>query len=213
MLPPAVREMADTTDDEARDDIIKAARNFLKEVLASKGRRTDVESNAFWAAALALIPADVLVNRKGRAVMRLLDIDYRVIKKASEMRGALDDGSRRWSTVKTSRHSDVSEWSLVVNWLHSDEASHEDNTHKAPVRIDITTNLSAKAHIYELHTARTYNDTKIRLYKKFLASTTFTAMGEKYKEKKVALRLVQARFRARKMAGADAEVLKCPCPS
>ncbi len=130
--------MAKTTDDEARDDIIKAARMFLKEVLASKGRRTDVESNAFWAAAVALIPADVLVNRKGRAVMRLLDIDYRVIKKASEMRGVLDDGSRRWATVKTSTHCDVSEWSLLINWLHSDEASHEDNTHKAPVRIDIT---------------------------------------------------------------------------
>jgi len=198
--------MAKTTDDEARDDIIKAARMFLKEVLASKGRRTDDESNAFWAAAVALIPADIFVNRKGRAVMRLLDIDYRVIKKASEMRGVLDDGSRRWATVKTSTHSDVSEWSLLVNWLHSDEASHEDNTHKTPVRIDITTNLSAKSHIYELHTARTYNDTKIRLFKKFLASTTFTAMSDKYREKKVALRLIQARVRARKMARADAEV-------
>jgi urease gamma subunit len=110
--------MAKTTDDEARDDIIKAARMFLKEVLASKGRRTDVESNAFWAAAVALIPADVLVNRKGRAVVRLLDINYRVIKKASEMRGVLDYGSRRWATVKTSSHSDVSEWSLLINWLH-----------------------------------------------------------------------------------------------
>ena len=198
--------MAKTTDDEARDDIIKAARMFLKEVLASKGRRTDVESNAFWAAAVALIPADVLVNRKGRAVMRLLDIDYRVIKKASEMRGVLDDGSRRWATVKTSTHCDVSEWSLLINWLHSDEASHEDNTLKAPVRIDIITNLSAKSHIYELHTARTYNDTKIRFYKKILASTTFSAMSDKYREKKVALRLIQARVRARKMARADAEV-------
>ena len=182
--------MAETTDDEARDDIIKAARMFLKEVLASEGRRTDVESNAFWAATVALIPADVLVNRKGRAVMRLLDIDYRVIKKASEMRRVLDDGSRRWATVKTSTHSDVSEWSLLVNWLHSDEASHEDNTHMAPVRIDITTNLSAKSHIYELYTARTYNDTNIRLHKKFLASTS---MSDKYREKKVALRLIQAR--------------------
>ena len=182
--------MAETTDDEARDDIIKAARMFLKEVLASEGRRTDVESNAFWAATVALIPADVLVNRKGRAVMRLLDIDYRVINKASDMRGVLDDGSRRWATVKTSTHSDVSEWSLLVNWLHSDEASHEDNTHMAPVRIDITTNLSAKSHIYELHTARTYNDIKIRLHKKFLASTS---MSDKYREKKVALRLIQAR--------------------
>jgi hypothetical protein len=81
--------------------------------------------------------------------MRLLDIDYRVIKKASEMRGVLDDGSRRWATAQTSTHSDVSEWSLLVNWLHSNEASHEVNTHNAPVRIDIdiTTNLSAKSQI------------------------------------------------------------------
>ena len=122
------------------------------------------------------------------------------------MRGVLDDGSRRWATVKMSTHSDVSEWSLLINWLHSDEASHEDNTHKTPVRIDITTNLSAKSHIYELHTARTYNDTKIRMFKQFLASTTFTAMSDKYREKKVALRLIQARVRARKMARADAEV-------
>jgi hypothetical protein len=109
----------------------------------------------FWRGRCAY-PADVLVNRKGSAVMRLLDIDYRVIKKASEMRGVLDAGSRRWATVETSTHSDISEWSLLVNLFHSDEASHEDNTLKAPVRIDITTNLSAKSHIYELHTARTY---------------------------------------------------------
>ena len=54
--------MAKTTDDEARDDIVKAERMFLKEVLASKDRRTDVESNAFWAAAVVLIPADVLAR-------------------------------------------------------------------------------------------------------------------------------------------------------
>ena len=47
----------------------------------SKGRRSDVDANAFWAAAVALLPADLLKDRKGRAAMRLLDINYRVIKK------------------------------------------------------------------------------------------------------------------------------------
>ena len=51
--------------------------------MESKGRRTDVESTAFWAAAAALIPANVFENRKGRAIMRLLDVEYRVVKKAS----------------------------------------------------------------------------------------------------------------------------------
>ena len=48
--------MTKSNDDEARDYIINAARMFLKEVLASKGRRIDVESNAFWARPLRLSP-------------------------------------------------------------------------------------------------------------------------------------------------------------
>ena len=51
----------------------------------SKGRRSDVDTNAFWAAAVALLPADLLKDRKGRAAMRLLGINYRVIKKVKEV--------------------------------------------------------------------------------------------------------------------------------
>ena len=93
VLSAEMRERLHDKDDEARDDIENAARCFLKEVLASKGRRTDVENNAFWAAAVALIPSGVLQDRKGRAVMRLLGVNYHVVKKLSDMRGRLEDGS------------------------------------------------------------------------------------------------------------------------
>ena len=126
------------------------------------------------------------------------------MKKASEMRAGLDDRSKKWTTVKTAAHCDRIDWDLLVRWLHTDEASHEDNTHKAPVRIDLGVDLKNNKHLYEFHVARTYSDTKLSLYGKFLVSPVFKEMTEKYQQKKVALRLVQARFRARKSAGAGA---------
>ena len=102
---------------------MEAVRRFLKEILATSGRRTDVERNAFWSAAVALIPSDVFLNRKGRAVMRLLDVDYRVVKMAADMRGDLEDGSKKWKLLKTAQHADRTDWSRIAKWLHSDEAS------------------------------------------------------------------------------------------
>ena len=107
VLPEATWSRLPDKDDDARDEVIGAARRFLKEIMATRGRRTDVESTAFWAAAVALIPSDVLQNRKGRAIMRLLDIDYRVVKKATEMRAGLEDGSKKWRHVTTAKHCDT----------------------------------------------------------------------------------------------------------
>ena len=33
--------------------------------------------------------------------MRLLDVDYRVVKMAADMRGNLEDGSKKWKLLKT----------------------------------------------------------------------------------------------------------------
>ena len=85
VLPEPLRSSLPDTDDEAKDDIVNAARRFLKEVLALIGRRTDLERNAFMAAAVALIQSDVFQNRKGRAVMRLLGVNYRVVKMAPDL--------------------------------------------------------------------------------------------------------------------------------
>ena len=58
---------------------------FLKEVLLTKGRRSDADRYAYWAAAVALIPSGVFLSRKGRAIMRLLDVEYRVVKTALDI--------------------------------------------------------------------------------------------------------------------------------
>ena len=38
------------------------------------GRLSDVERNAFWASVVSLMPADLIENRQGRAMMRILGI-------------------------------------------------------------------------------------------------------------------------------------------
>lgn len=48
---------AKNIDGKARDAIINAARGFLKDMMSTRGRRTTVNSNAFWVAVTALIPA------------------------------------------------------------------------------------------------------------------------------------------------------------
>jgi phage-related protein len=215
VLPESLRSRLPDKDDEARNDIVTAARGFLKEIMAPNGRRTDLETSAFWAAAVAMIPVDVVLNRKGRAVHRLLGVGPRVISKATEMRTALADRSKRWLLVTTASHGDVSDWHLLWEWLHSDEASHEDNTHKELVRVDrvdLAGGQKEPVNAYEQHRARTLNDTKQALYVKFMASQTFTQMADDFLAKKKAQRLKLATIRARVNSRRSAAAVAAAAP-
>jgi hypothetical protein len=158
---------------EAKDDIVNAARRFLKEVLALIGRRTDLERNAFMAAAVALIPSDVFQNRKGRAMMRLLGVNYRVVKMAADLRGELEDGSNKWKLLKTAEHADRTDWSAVKKWLHSDEASCEDNNNKSLVRVNMGKDEATGQINFEFHRARVLSESKDELRDKFKRSPEF----------------------------------------
>jgi predicted nucleic acid-binding protein len=81
--------------------------------MGSKGRRADVNTNAFWAAAAALLPRDLLVNRKGRAVMRVLDLNYRAIKRAGEIRARTKDKHGGWQLLTTNEHCARVDWNQV----------------------------------------------------------------------------------------------------
>jgi len=195
-----LRSSLPDTDDEARDDIVKAARRFLKEVLASSGRRTDLERNAFMAAAVALIPSDVFKNRKGRAVMRLLDVNYQVVKMAADMRAQLEDGSQKWRLLKTAAHGDRNDWSIINKWLHSEEASCEDNSRKDLVRVNMRSDEGARQVSYEYHRARSLSDSKDALRGKFERSAEFVAMRQAYTTKKRYIRWKRAVVLAKQAA-------------
>ncbi len=118
--------------------------------------------------------------------MRLLDIDYRVVKKATEMRADLEDGSKKWKAVTTARHFDRVEWKYIEQWLHSDEASCEDNQRKDMVRVD--RGVVDGIITYVLHRARLLLDSRRDLLIKFKASTTHTLMCQDFLSRKVAIR-------------------------
>ena len=176
-----------------------AARRFLKEILASKGRRSDIERNAFLAAAAALVPSDVFKDRKGRGVMRLLDIDYRLLKQAAVLRADLEDGSKKWALKKTGPHADRSDWSPVARWLHSEDASVEDNSHKELVRVRVGEDEVAGVMKYEFHRARVLSETKNSLLVKFKRTSEFAEMRREFDLKKKTLRRKRAVALARKL--------------
>ena len=75
--------------------MLQAVRRFFNEMLASKGHRTDVERNAFWAGVVGLMPADLIENRQGRAMMRILELQEKL-----EARGYVWCGQMADSTPK-----------------------------------------------------------------------------------------------------------------
>ena len=55
----------------------------------TKGRRSDIDTNAFWAAAAALVPVTAREDKKVRSVMRVLGLRYESVKRAIEIRKAM----------------------------------------------------------------------------------------------------------------------------
>ena len=70
------------------------------------GRRTDAERNAFWASVVSLMPAELIENRQGRAMMRILGISYKTVKTANVIRRELEDSGKAWVLLMTKKHFD-----------------------------------------------------------------------------------------------------------
>eukprot|EP00966_Prymnesium_polylepis_P087742 2030421-Prymnesium_polylepis.1 len=131
-------------DAETATELLLAAKRYLTQMheRASGGRRTDAERNAFWAAVVSLMPAELIDNRHGRAMMRILGISYKTMKQANTMRKTLEDTGKAWVLLTTKCHFDNIEahWEIFDDWIHSDEASSADNAHRisrVPARPDM----------------------------------------------------------------------------
>lgn len=187
----------DLDEKNAKDTIIDAARDFFGGIMASKGRRSDVDRNAFWAVASALLPKSLLEDRKGRAAMRLLGVNYRVVKKAGETRAKLEDQGSGWKLMTTAEHSDKRNYEALSKWAHSADASTEDNDNKTPVRVVVE--VKGGENYYVIHYRRYLNGTYARLLRAFRESPEFAEMArlhletEKAKRRAKAAKIVRAR--------------------
>ena len=172
--------MAAATEVAAKDSIVAAAANFFKEVLPSKGskggRRNGVDTNAFWAAAAALLPADVLQNRQGRACARLLGVNYAFVKKASDIRSGLEqDTACGWKEITNKQRLDKLPNGPCVEWWHTDTASAPDNDNKRQISVECGVDADGEM-CYVLHEQRYEEETDEVNFKAFKASAAWTEM-------------------------------------
>jgi len=81
-----LRENAQPCDREAITAVIESIKAFF-----TRGRRTDLNRNVFYAAAAAVIPKGVHEKKRIRAVMRLTGLRRDAIFKGAEFRNEMDD--------------------------------------------------------------------------------------------------------------------------
>ena len=156
----------------------EAVRDFLRVLTPHRGRRTDVNVNAFWSVVAAVLPQDLLKDRQGRSFMRMLHVNYRVVNKGLA-HGRTSEAQGGWQLVVTSPHRDRIDWSPLKRWWHT-EGSTEDNDHKDRVRVflgkdgnDVDDDGTVP---YDTHMRRYPNDSRRRLRQQFLSSADYGAM-------------------------------------
>jgi len=131
----AAQSRAEKNDEKTAAALLIAAKSFFGEIMSTKGRRSDSEMNAFWAAIAALMPAGLIDGRGGASAARILGVHHRVIKKGVEVRAGLEEHGKGWVQLQYSPHQDRVDLRLIGEWWHSDEGSTEDNQNKEPIRV------------------------------------------------------------------------------
>jgi hypothetical protein len=183
LLPEAVlttRQAA--VDAKTAMELLRTAKLFFTHLmkvkgLKGKGRRNDIDMNAFWASAAALIPREVFESRQGRAVSRLLGIPYRTVKRASNIRATIEDSGGSCKRISTSKNCDSVEVTgagrIIAEWWEEPEASTEDNQNKDAVAIYLGKDAEGREQ-YDIHWRRAQVGTDRDCLKRFLANDEYT---------------------------------------
>ena len=136
LMPGSARQTrSEQADAKIAAELLSAAKRFFGEIMDTKGRRSELDMNAFWAAISALMPAGLLEGRGGRAASRILGVHHRVIEKGVQVRKDLEERGEGWVHLEYSGHSDRVDRQIIWDWWHSDLASVEDNQNKEPIRV------------------------------------------------------------------------------
>ena len=191
----------DSVDDSTIDEVIRMAKGFFTGVMATKGRRTDIDMNAFWAAAAAVVPVSTKKDRKARSVMRVLGLRHDSVKHATEDRGAMADSAAGWRWIKTKQHCDRLDWSPLEKWLHSDEAPTPDNDHKTEIKVN--TIDSGGVVSYELHKRHYWVDKHQDLRERFRTTPSYADMNQRHIASVTAPRLTKATHAAKSKHGSS----------
>jgi len=177
-----LKSRQELADAQTATAMLVAAKEFLTVMhqRVAGGRRSDAERNAFWASVVSLMPADLVQNRQGRAMMRILGISYATVKTASVIRRELEDSGKAWVLLTTKKHFDNIEahWEIFDDWIHSEEASTPDNSRKEQIRVyrgyEEQVDPATGRRGYGLHWRRAQEGNVKELLAKWRASTAAT---------------------------------------
>lgn len=127
LLPDHLRQTS--KDAETAKMMLQAAKTWVKDLMKTKGRRTDEDRNALLASMSALMPQDLFKLRRGRSAMRALGLTWAITSQAVKARGALEDKSKGWKRVHTSPHCDRLEIEPIDRWyparISTQEVEHD----------------------------------------------------------------------------------------
>ena len=170
------------SDREAIAAVMESIKAFFTGTMATRGRRSDLNRNVFYAAAAAVIPKGVRENKQTRAVMRLTGLRHDAIMKALAMRTDMDDQCCGWKLLTTARHHDAVDYSPLDRWFHSPLASTEDNEVKKQIRVGEVIDEETKVYSYQLHNRRYLNAKLPILHKDFSESPELKEMQLKFEQ-------------------------------
>mmetsp|Transcript_46105 Transcript_46105/g.107709 ORF Transcript_46105/g.107709 Transcript_46105/m.107709 type:complete len:124 (-) Transcript_46105:248-619(-) len=122
-MPGGAAQSRAENDEKTAAALLIAAKSFFGEIMSTKGRRSDSDTNAFWAAIAALMPAGLIDGRGGASASRILGVHHRVITKGVEVRAGLEEHGKGWVLLHYSAHQDCVDLRLIGEWWHSDEGS------------------------------------------------------------------------------------------
>lgn len=175
-----LKEKAQPSDRETIDAMLVSIKHFFTGTMVTRGRRTDLDRNVFYAAAAAVIPKSARENRQMRAVMRLTGLRHDAVQKAIDFRVNMDDHKRGWTLLKTAKHKDAIDFAPLDSWFHSSAASTEDNENKKEVRVRLEEKEGTIT--YQLHNRRYLKAKLAILYQEFKQSPEFADMKRDFED-------------------------------
>lgn len=171
--PETTSHMNDT-----KTQMLTAVKYFLKDIMASKGRRSTMNNNVYYGVLAAVLPDTLVQDRKQREVARMLGVKQSVVRKAIDMRSQLVQGEG-WVDIKNAEHTDKVDWDLVRDWLHSDDGSTIDNDHKQYVPVKTVDKETGEVKLVN-HPRRRPNGSKEDTYLLFQQSALCSKIKADY---------------------------------
>jgi hypothetical protein len=159
---------------KALEMVCEALKNFFNIAMSTAGSRTVENNNAVEVVLAAISDASMFDLRLGAEVGRVLGLHHKAQTRGIFARVKLDIHPFWQRAVKRAHRNQLRHKSrtIIMDWLHSDEASRLDNVRKLEITVPLCIDRGDKI-LYDKHWRRTYNGTWTELLAVFRKSAAW----------------------------------------